>query len=130
MARILIVDDDEDTCDLFATILQDAGHTVQVAMDGEQGLRVFHVWKPEVVLLDMFMPEMDGLETVSALLQSGASVKIIAVSGGYRFHRSGASGDIVDQALAMGAHLALQKPVDPERLQQAIDTVTGGESRK
>lgn len=129
MARILIIDDDEDTCDLFSTILQDAGHTVQVAMDGEQGVRVFNVWKPDVVLLDMFMPEMDGLETVGALRQVGASVKIIAVSGGYRFHRHGASGDIVDRALAMGADLALQKPVDPTRLRQAVDTVTGGSSR-
>ena len=129
MARILIVDDDEDTCDLFSTILQGAGHTVQVAMDGEQGLRVFNVWKPEVVLLDMFMPEMDGLETLGALRRAGASVKIIAVSGGYRFHRLGASGDIVDQALEMGANLALQKPVDPTRLREAVDAVTRGTFR-
>ena len=129
MARILIVDDDEDTCDLFSTILQGAGHTVQVAMDGEQGLRVFNVWKPEVVLLDMFMPEMDGLETLGALRRAGASVKIIAVSGGYRFHRPGASGDIVDQALEMGANLALQKPVDPTRLREAVDAVTRGTFR-
>lgn len=125
MARVLVIDDDEDTCDLFSTILRNAGHVVQVALDGEQGLRVFTVWKPDIVVVDMFMPEMDGLETVSAMRRASSPVKVIAVSAGYRFHGRDGGGDVVDRALELGADVALRKPVEPEQLERAVDTVMG-----
>src|ERR1700752_2113602 len=59
-ARVLVVDDDEDIRSLLRTLLERIGVTVLEAPDGREGLREFHAWRPDLVILDVSMPELDG----------------------------------------------------------------------
>ena len=128
MARVLIVDDDEDFRDVVQVVLEAAGHEIQMAPDGRIALRVFTDWRPDVVLLDMFMPNMDGLETVVAMRKASSDVKIIAMSGGWgRPDDQSAALQVTDQARALGANAALSKPFDRNVLKQMVDAMTGAE---
>ena len=59
-SRILVVDDDADIRGLVKTLLERTGCEVRVAADGREGLREFHAWRPDLVVLDVNMPELDG----------------------------------------------------------------------
>jgi two-component system response regulator MprA len=58
--RILVVEDDESLRETLAEVLADDGHDVRVAADGEAALDALHVWTPDLILLDLMMPRMDG----------------------------------------------------------------------
>ena len=60
--KILVVDDDANICELLRLYLTKEGYQVTVANDGEEGLEKFNAVKPDMVLLDVMMPRMDGLE--------------------------------------------------------------------
>src|SRR5690348_17361676 len=59
-SRVLVIDDDEDIRNLVKTLLERGGSTVQLAADGREGLREFHSFRPDLVVLDVSMPELDG----------------------------------------------------------------------
>jgi DNA-binding response OmpR family regulator len=59
-ARVLVIDDDDDIRGLVVTLLERAGMSVRDARDGRDGLREFHTWRPDLVILDVSMPELDG----------------------------------------------------------------------
>jgi len=67
MASVLVVDDDADIRGLVRELLQRAGYLVHEAADGREGLRVFHAERPDLVLLDASMPELDGWETLERI---------------------------------------------------------------
>jgi CheY-like chemotaxis protein len=128
MARVLVVDDDADFREIVQVILEAVGHDVQMAPDGRVALRLFTEWRPDVVLLDMFMPNMDGLETVVAIRKASPDVKIIAISGGWgRPEDPDEAIQVTNQARALGANVALSKPFDRHELRQVIDAMTRAE---
>src|SRR5258705_13101030 len=59
-SRVLVIDDDDDIRVLVITLLERAGVTARGAADGRDGLREFHSWRPDLVILDVSMPELDG----------------------------------------------------------------------
>lgn len=67
MSAILLIDDDASLSDLLAEYLREQGHTVHTAGDGQKGLRVFFEQKPDLVILDVTMPKMDGWETLKRI---------------------------------------------------------------
>jgi DNA-binding response OmpR family regulator len=67
MASVLVVDDDADIRGLVRELLQRAGHLVHEAGDGREGLRIFHVERPDLVVLDASMPDLDGWETLERI---------------------------------------------------------------
>ena len=67
MSSILLIDDDANLTDLLAEYLREQGHAVHIAGDGQKGLRVFFEQKPELVILDVTMPKMDGWETLKRI---------------------------------------------------------------
>lgn len=67
MSSILLIDDDASLTDLLAGYLREQGHAVHTASDGQKGLRVFFEQKPELVILDVTMPKMDGWETLKRI---------------------------------------------------------------
>ena len=67
MASVLVVDDDADIRGLVRELLQRAGHVVHEAEDGREGLRIFHVERPDLVVLDASMPDLDGWETLERI---------------------------------------------------------------
>ncbi len=128
MARILVVDDEPEIRDLCAVTLREAGHHVVLADNGQSALDIHRLKPQDVVLLDMFMPIKDGLETLTALRQARPSPKIIAVSAGWRVtgrrtNNEGTPRDVLDEAQALGADAILHKPFDPDDLVRTIDTL-------
>jgi CheY-like chemotaxis protein len=125
MARVLIVDDDADFREVVSVILEVAGHDTRLAPDGREALRVVQEWAPDVVLLDMFMPNMDGLETVVAVRRASSRVKLIAMSGGWGRPDDSDALHVLDQAVALGADTALRKPFDRNVLRRLIEELVG-----
>jgi DNA-binding response OmpR family regulator len=98
MADVLIIDDAPLMREVLTRILERAGHTVREADDGRSGMAEFQDRRPELVITDMMMPEMDGIETIRAMRREDPEVPIIAISG----------GDEVNSAAALGATATLE----------------------
>jgi CheY-like chemotaxis protein len=82
MARILIIDDDAQVRDVMRRMLEREGYAVDVACDGYEGIRSFSENRPDLVITDILMPGMGGVETVMELRLLAPDVKVIAMSGG------------------------------------------------
>lgn len=108
--RVLLVEDDRDLADVTQAALQHEGLEVTVAYDGRQGLDLFERVKPDVVITDLIMPVLDGLQLIRQLLQDRSHPPVIAVS---------AVGSRLHTARELGAVEALVKPVDPRELAAA-----------
>lgn len=83
MAKILIVDDNTLYRELASTLLADAGQDILEAGSGEEGLRIAQSESPDLILMDLSMPDMDGVTTMRSLRQIGpiSQVPIVAVTG-------------------------------------------------
>lgn len=114
---ILIIDDDEFLRDSLRRTLRREGYTVIEAAEGGEGLKVLKDHPVDVVLVDLFMPGKEGLETIPELRRSHPGTKIIAMSGG------GAKGqtDVLKAARLMGAWRTLAKPFTREELIEAVE---------
>ena len=112
--RVLIVDDNQDVADSLAVILRQMGHQVHVAHDGRAGMQLAFRMRPHIVLMDIAMPGMSGLELVGEMRQAlGPEVRIVAVTG-Y------GSDEDRRQSLEAGFDQHLVKPVDPAFLRGLI----------
>ena len=127
MARILVVDDEPEIRDFCAVALREAGHLVVLADNGQSAIDIHRIKPQDVVLLDMFMPIKDGLETLAALRSAHLPPKIIAVSAGWRVTGRRVAGDgardVLDEARALGADAVLHKPFDPDDLVRTVETL-------
>ena len=113
--RVLVVDDNEDAAESLAALLRIFGHEVGVAFDGEQALALAPDMRPEVVLLDLGMPRMDGHEVARRMRAApwGAGIRIVALSG------FGDSSDR-ERSIEAGCNDHLVKPVSPADLESAL----------
>ena len=68
--KILLVDDESDILDFLSFNLSSAGYDVKTASNGEEGIRIANEFEPDLILLDMMMPEMDGIETCEKIRES------------------------------------------------------------
>ncbi len=118
LLRILVVDDNADAADGLALILEMSGDQVRVAYDGEAALEVAGQFRPDVVLLDIGMPGLDGCEVARRLRQAPETGEafLIAMTGW------GQPQDKRRSAQA-GFHLHLVKPVEPADLERSIDEI-------
>ena len=107
MSRVLLVDDNLGAVHAAAQLLERWGHEVQVAVDGPSAILAARQWHPDVVLLDIGLPGMDGFQVASILCRDPAlsSCRIIAVSALYR-------GDDDARLAAAGVHQMIRKPLD------------------
>lgn len=121
MASILVMDDDGPLREALRVVLEGAGYDVMEAPDGEAGLRLQREHPADLVLVDIFMPERDGLEVIQALRVESPQVKIIAVSGGGRTGQI----EVLRAAAGLGAARTLVKPFDPRELLRAIRELLG-----
>ncbi|HJS87197.1 MAG TPA: response regulator [Acetobacteraceae bacterium] len=125
MTRVLLVEDHEEIWDFLSRRLKRRGYEVSVAVDGQDGVDKALASPPDVVLLDMNLPVMDGWTAAEVLKgdQRTASVPIIALTA------HAMSGDR-EKALAAGCDDYHPKPVDFSRLLTQIEALTGGAPRQ
>ena len=116
MARILVIDDDEPIREVLRGILEAAGHEVLEAADGESGIELHRSHRPALVIADIIMPEMDGLEVIRELRRVSPEVKLMAVTG---YDEKGEKG-YLELAEEYGAHRTFRKPVDPDEIEEAV----------
>ena len=116
MAHIQIIDDEPAVKNLFEKFLRDEGYSVSMAADGREGLRMMKNQKPDLLITDIMMPEMDGLEVLQQIRVDFPGLPVIAISGGMR------NGTITFLPIAkkLGACCALNKPV---KLAELLRTV-------
>ena len=109
MTSVLIADDDEDIRELFDDELMESGFDVYLAHNGVEAMEMLRTFVPEVVLVDLKMPEMDGFELMRQMREFNPTIPIIVVSGKTT---SGIEADV----LSSGASYFLAKPVDTNDL--------------
>jgi CheY-like chemotaxis protein len=120
MARILLVDDDPGVRANLARLLEHDGHEIVTAADGAEALGILENEAIDLVISDLVMPNMDGLELLRRLRRMPAPPPAIAISGGGR----GFVTDYLDIATLFGARAALHKPIVLSELRQHIETLT------
>ena len=120
MAKILVIDDDSAVLATLRLLLQRAGHRVVVADDGRKGLAIFDAGDFDLLFLDIFMPGMDGLETMRLVHQRQPLTPVIVISGRPLPSDSGSGPDFLTMATKLGAVSSLQKPFKPGALLAAV----------
>ena len=120
MTRILYVEDNDDNVYVLRTRLTRAGYTVLVATDGAKALEVAAAEKPDLIVMDLAMPVLDGWETTRRLkaLEATRHIPVIALS-------SHAMAGDREKALAAGCDDFDSKPVEMKRLLAKIESVLG-----
>lgn len=106
MAIIVVVDDHSEIRKAVARQLASAGHEVHEAADGAEGLAHCRKHKPALVICDIFMPGMEGIETIRAIRREQSAVKIIAMSGSEPAQQA----HYLKAAQEFGANAVLAKP--------------------
>jgi DNA-binding response OmpR family regulator len=119
VARILLIDDDAGVLTSYQIVLTEAGHEVVLAEDGRAGLKLAKHNEFDLIISDLLMPEMDGLEMIRELRKERPTAKILAVSGGGNVK----PGFYLKLADKFGADLTLQKPLSKSELLQAVSTL-------
>jgi CheY-like chemotaxis protein len=117
MARVLVIEDDDAVRSLVIRMLERVGHEVVATPDGREALRLFGQEPTDLVITDINMPGMDGIEVISAFRAMRAGVPIIAISGGGLMPKE----LLLSSAAAMGAVEVVSKPFEISRLVGAVD---------
>jgi len=117
LARILVVDDEPDLRRLVREWLTDAAHIVVEAANGDEGLRVLQTEGADLVIIDLVMPDKEGIETIREMRQAFPALKIIAISG-----KGGEKqGKYLGAAEALGADVALAKPFSRDEMVAVVE---------
>jgi CheY-like chemotaxis protein len=117
MARILVADDSAYVLDVARRCLEGAGHDVMVAEDGAQAIEIGRRCQPELAIVDLMMPVMDGSETIRELRGMDHSARIIAMSGALAI----GGHDPLAVAARLGAQTMLLKPFALAALLDAVE---------
>lgn len=126
MAKILVLDDEASIVLMIKKMLEKAGHEVEIALNGKDGMILFEQNKPDLLITDIIMPEKEGLETIFELRQKYPDLKIIAISGGGRISPEG----YLPGAKLLGADMVFQKPLDQKEFVQAVATLLNESEKK
>ncbi len=125
-ASILIIDDDAAVSRTLSLILTRAGHQVTTATSGRKGLELLLQGGFDLVLTDIIMPELDGIEAIRRIRNDHPGLRIIAMSGGGQIDKA----DFLHMAEALGADRVLEKPVRSDRLLELVGTVMANPPRQ
>lgn len=114
-SSVLIIDDDRDILMTMSAYLEDSGYIVYVAMDGEEGLKLFKQKKPDIVVTELRMPGLDGFGLLAALKAANPATEVIVVTGTAEPHAS-------EEIKSLDAFCCLYKPIhDLNDLVSAIE---------
>jgi len=113
MIKILIVDDEIDVCDFVKNFFEERNFKVLTALNGSEGIRLLHREKPDIVLLDIKMKEMDGIETLKRIRKIDKKIRVIMVT-------AVEDEDKMEAASRLGAYKYIKKPLVLEELESAV----------
>lgn len=114
MARLLIVDDEAGIVEEIKSFFEEEGHEVHAADCGEDGIALIRKLKPDLVLIDMKLPDMSGLQVLTEVKKISPRSKTIVVTGYV-------DQSIIDEAERLGRDLFLPKPFSLETLKTEVD---------
>jgi DNA-binding response OmpR family regulator len=122
MAKILVIDDEPSILLMIKKMLEKAGHEVDMALNGKEGMQLFEKNKADLLITDIIMPEKEGLETIVEMRKNYPDLKIIAISGGGRISADG----YLPGAKLLGANMVFQKPLVQKELLEAVSFLLKG----
>jgi len=112
--KLLIVDDEHKICDLLAKHFTLKGFEVRTVYRGDEALPIAHQFQPDIVLLDLLMPGLDGMDTFKQLQQMGSPPRVLMVSAADQ-------EETVKGALDLGVDFYICKPIDLTDLDQKVE---------
>jgi len=115
MNTVLVVDDDALIVKMISMTLKASGYDVITAANGQEGLKIAYGYDPDVILLDIMMPVMDGLTMLEELRQTSDTPVIMISAYG--------SADKIDKARKLGIECFLNKPFKPDVLVEILDVI-------
>ena len=119
--RVLVVEDDADARDALRALLELDGYAVHAAADAGEGLRMIDRVRPDVALVDIGLPGMDGYELARQIRGTGHTLYLVALTGW-------GQAEDRERALSSGFDAHLVKPVDPTDLTRLLESLAGGAS--
>ncbi len=129
MASVLVIDDDPAVRTTIKLILEREGHAVTVAPDGRAGIAALDAGGISLLICDIFMPGMDGLETLREVRRHRPELPVIVISGSASISNAlDGAPDFLAIAVKLGAVRGLRKPFRPDDLIAAIRDCLGGEA--
>ena len=120
LPRVLVVDDDPMVAMAIEVCLQRQGLEVTIADGGEAGMRALEASDFDVMLIDVFMPQMRGFESIRMFHERRPDVPIVAMSG-YAFANAERAPDFLRMTIELGAACCLRKPFTPDALLTSIN---------
>jgi DNA-binding response OmpR family regulator len=126
MAKILVFDDEYSILLMIKKMLEKAGHEVDVALNGKDGMALFERNNPDLLITDIIMPEKEGLETIFELRRKYPKLKIIAISGGGSIGPEG----YLPSAKIFGANIVMSKPLVHKEFLQAVESLLNEKEEK
>jgi len=121
MQRVLIIEDDPAMSEYMSEILRRAGFEVSAAFNGVTGMEALRTSPPDVAIVDIFMPEKDGLEVLIELRRTSPDLNVVITSGKQHL-LSGSSLSLAEQ---LGANATLAKPFTPKELVSVVTRLAG-----
>jgi len=125
MSKLLVIDDEARVRKTIRLALERAGHDVVEAENGRAGLQVIRTGEFDLIITDILMPEMEGLETIRALREGGSGInsgiKVLAISGGGRWNNA----ECLAMAKKFGANDILRKPFSLTELLGKVSQLCG-----
>ena len=112
-ARILVIDDNRDVVDILVTFLRGEGYGMLGALTSDEGLKLVSVSRPDLVLLDILMPGLNGIEVLKRIRSINPTTKVIIVTGNADFR-------LAREALELGAVAYVDKPFDLAYLKRVV----------
>ncbi len=118
MATVLVIDDDQTTRTMIGTAIEELGHQVTYALDGEEGVLMIKSKAYDVVFMDLAMPKKNGVIAIQEIIEEFPATKIVAVSG--------KDTEMLERAVEYGALQALTKPITPKQAQDTVEKLLHG----
>lgn len=116
MAQVLLIDDDDLARFAICEVLKRAGHSVTQAKNGKVGLSAQTATDFDIIITDIIMPEVEGIEVIVKLKEQSPKIPVIAISGGGRISKV----DYLEIASSLGADGTLAKPFSEDELNEKI----------
>jgi CheY-like chemotaxis protein len=120
MASILVIDDDRAVLATIRMLLERAAHSIEAVDNSRAGLKLLGTRAFDLLIVDIFMPGMDGFETMKLVHRSWPEMPIIVISGQQFRLASDRQPDFLHMATRLGAVSSLQKPFKPSELLAAV----------